>query len=185
MVRIVHVLGHAGAPPAAVFAATGLFSFALVAFYGAFWLFTHPSDPFRRVASVILGVVAITSLGIATVFPFLLGATPSLGRPSTGAQLEILLPRSGEVVHGDPASVQVQLRLSGGKVIPTTSLHLVPNEGHIHLYLDGSLVSMTSGLEAIVTASPGEHELDAEFVAVDHEPFQPRVRAAVTFRVSA
>jgi hypothetical protein len=65
----------------------------------------------------------------------------------------------------------------------TVSLRLVPNEGHIHLYLDGSLVSMTTALDAQVTASPGQHELRAEFVAVDHSPFQPRVLATVTFWV--
>ena len=50
-----------------------------------------------------------------------------------------------------------------------------------HLYLDGALVSMT-GLETRITAPPGVHTLEAEFVAVDHAPFQPRVRASVTFR---
>ena len=87
------------------------------------------------------------------------------------------------MIHGDPASVQVELQLIGGTVVPTTSLRLVPNEGHIHLYLDGSLVSMTSGLDATVTAPPGEHELVAEFVAVDHLPFQPRLQTTVTFTV--
>jgi hypothetical protein len=53
----------------------------------------------------------------------------------------------------------------------------------IHLYLDGSLVSMTTGLDAEIVAPPGQHELRAEFVAVDHGPFQPRVVRTVTFSV--
>ena len=57
--------------------------------------------------------------------------------------------------------------------MPGSSLHLVPNEGHIHLYLDGTLVQMIGGLHAIVTASPGTHTLRAEFVALDHGPFRP------------
>jgi hypothetical protein len=177
------VLGHTGAPAADVFAATGLFLLAIGAAFGAFWLFTHPSNVLRRTLSISLGVVAVTRFGVATAFPLLVGASPSLSRPSTTAQLEIVAPRSGEVIHGDPASVPVQLHLVGGTVVPTTSLRLVPNEGHIHLYLDGSLVSMTTGLGAIVTVAPGQHELRAEFVAVDHLPFQPRLLATITFTV--
>jgi hypothetical protein len=60
---------------------------------------------------------------------------------------------------------------------------LPPNEGHIHLYLDGSLVTMTTGLSAMIDAPPGRHALRAEFVAVDHGPFDPRVVATVTFSV--
>jgi hypothetical protein len=176
-------LGHAGAPAAAVFAATGLFLLGVGAAFGAFWLFTHPSNTPRRVFSIGLGVVAVSCFGVATAFPLLLGASPSLSRPSTTAQLEIVSPRPGEVIRGDPGSVQVRLQLAGGTIVPMTSLRLVPNEGHIHLYLDGSLVSMATGLDAIVTAPPGQHELLAEFVAVDHLPFQPRLQTTVTFSV--
>jgi len=70
-----------------------------------------------------------------------------------------------------------------GTVVSFTSLRLVPNDGHIHLYLDGSLISMTTGLDAQIAASPGLHELRAEFVALDHGPFQPQVVATVTFSV--
>jgi hypothetical protein len=86
------------------------------------------------------------------------------------------------VFKGDPATLPVTLQLEGGKVVPFSSLHLVADEGHIHLYLDGSLVSMT-GLQSHISASRGQHVLRAEFVAVDHEPFQPRVIATVTFQV--
>src|SRR5207237_5202570 len=108
-------------------------------------------------------------LGLGTALPFIVHAGPLFTRPSTKAQLEILSPRPNEVIVGDPAAVPVVLRLQGGKVVAFTSIHLIPNEGHIHLYLDDSLVSMT-GLVARVTASPGTHTLVAEFVAVDHVP---------------
>jgi hypothetical protein len=183
MDRGVGVLGHAGAPAAPVFAATGLFLLALGVSYGAYWLFTHPTDVLRKALAISLVALAVACFGAATAFPLFVGASPSLSRPSTTAQLEFASPRSGDVIHGDPALVQVELRLIGGTVVPTTSLRLIPNEGHIHLYLDGSLVSMTSGLDATVTASPGEHELVAEFVAVDHQPFQPRLQTTVTFSV--
>jgi hypothetical protein len=51
------------------------------------------------------------------------------------------------------------------------------------MYIDGSLVSMTTGLDATVNASPGQHQLQVEFVAIDHAPFQSRVQAAVRFAV--
>jgi hypothetical protein len=161
----------------------GLFFMAFGASVGAFWLFTHPSDALRRAASISLGLVAFACFGVATTLPLFLGARPSLGRPSTAARLEIVSPQAGEVFRGDPASVVVALRLEGGTIVPTSSLRLVPNEGHIHMYLDGSLVSMATGLDATVNASPGQHQLQVEFVAIDHAPFQPRVQAAVMFSV--
>jgi hypothetical protein len=77
----------------------------------------------------------------------------------------------------------VVMRVRGGKVVPFSSLHLVPNEGHIHLYLDGSLRSMLGGLRAQLVAPPGTHTIRAEFVAVDHGPFDPRVVRAIRIRV--
>jgi hypothetical protein len=121
------MLAHVGASAAAVSAATGLFLLALGASYGAYWLYTHPSDSLRRALAIGFGVVAVGSFGVATAFPLLLGASPSLGRPATSARLEIVSPRSGETVRGDPASVHVELRLVGGTVVSMTSLRLVPN----------------------------------------------------------
>jgi len=64
-----------------------------------------------------------------------------------------------------------------------TPLSLVPNEGHIHLFLDGALVSMSYSLAKDLQVTPGVHRLQAEFVALDHGPFNPRVQAFVEFRV--
>ena len=67
--------------------------------------------------------------------------------------------------------------------MPFSSLHLIPNEGHIHLSLDGRIVAMSTSLRVDIKTLPGRHTLRAEFVAVDHRPFQPRVVAVVTFEV--
>jgi hypothetical protein len=150
---------------------------------GAGWIYTHRASAWGHAAGVGLGVVGAGCLVLGTILPLLLGARPSLGRPSTAAQLEITSPTAGEVFRGGPVTVDVTMRLEGGQVVPFTSLRLVPNEGHIHLYLDGALVSMATGLSAEVTAQPGPHQLVAEFVAVDHGPFDPPVRATVTFSV--
>ena len=179
------MLAHIGVPGPAPFEATGLFFVAIGAAGGAVWCFTHRTTSLRRAEGIGLSVVAVGCLGLATVLPVLLGAHPSLSRPSSDAHLSIVSPRAGEVVRGNPASVAVQLRLEGGKIVPLNSFRLVPNEGHIHLYLDGALVSMTASLSAHISASPGQHLLRAEFVAVDHGPFDPRVVATVAFSVHA
>ncbi|MFL5797866.1 MAG: hypothetical protein ACJ77A_08035 [Actinomycetota bacterium] len=177
------MVAHAGIPGPAPFIAMGLFFAGFGAAYGAYRFYNRPSPHLRRGVAVGLGVIAFGCFVLATIFPLLMGARPSLGRPSTVARLEIVSPHEGEVFRGDRATIRVDLRLDGGKVVPFTSLRLVPNEGHIHLYLDGSLVSMATALDAHVAASPGQHELRAEFVAVDHRSFRPRVWATVKFRV--
>jgi hypothetical protein len=92
------------------------------------------------------------------------------------------------VFHGDPslkgtALVPVVVRLQGGTVVPFTSTKLEPNTGHIHLYVDGSVTLMSTKLQTTVRVNPGEHTLTAEFVAVDHIPFDPRVRTSVRIDV--
>jgi hypothetical protein len=181
--RHLEILAHGGIPGPAPFIAIGLFLAGIGAAFGAYWFSTHPPKVPRRAPAIGLGVVAGVCFILATLAPVFVGARPSLGRPSTTGSLEFVSPRQDQVFHGDPTSILVELRLDGATVVPTSSLRLEPNEGHIHLALDGSLVSMTTGLEARMSASPGSHELQAEFVAIDHQPFDPRVIATVTFVV--
>ena len=177
------MLAHRGISGPAPFVAVALLLVGLAALVGAGWIYTHRVSRWGRLGGIGLGVVGAGCLVLGTILPFLLGARPSLGRPSTAARLEITSPAAGEVFRGDPATLPVAMQLDGGQVVPFTSLRLVPNEGHIHLFLDGALVSMTTGLTAQITAPPGPHELVAEFVAVDHGSFDPQVRATVTFSV--
>jgi len=105
-------------------------------------------------------------------------------RPSSTAHLTILTPRPGEMFQGDPARVPITLRLTGAHIVTFTSTDLRPDEGHIHLFIDGRLVSMTYGLSQKVWVAPGDHTLMAAFVAVDHAPFNPPVETSVPFRVT-
>ena len=80
--------------------------------------------------------------------------------------------------------VDVVLDLEGGRIVEETSADLAPDTGHVHIVLDGDLVSMTYGLVQVVDlrdVSPGWHTLQAEYVAADHAPFDPRVTAVVRF----
>ena len=114
--------------------------------------------------------------------------TPSLvsvagARPSSTAKLAIVTPKNGEVFNS--STVPLRVSLTGGKLVVATSTNLRPDEGHLHVLLDDQLISMTSGLrENIPDVKPGTHLMRVEYVANDHAPFNPRVIAQVTFRVS-
>lgn len=123
---------------------------------------------------------------LALALPPLIRPDPGSLRPSTTARVVIDSPRPGQVFHGtsaSPATVPVRVRVPGGRVVAFTSRRLVPNTGHLHLYLDDILVSMTSAGRQGLRALPGRHVLRVEFVAVDHGPFAPPVVARVAFVV--
>jgi hypothetical protein len=108
-------------------------------------------------------------------------STPS-ARPSSTAELSIVSPAVGEVVHG--STVDLRVKLQGAKLVPATTTDIVPDEGHLHVILDDKLISMTEGLEqSIPDVPPGEHRITVEFVASDHAPFDPRVVTVVAFEV--
>lgn len=111
------------------------------------------------------------------------GATAlSSDRPSSTAKLAIVLPKVDEVVHG--SNVDLRVKLQDAKLVPATTTHIVPDEGHLHVILDDTLISMTQGLEqTIPDVAPGEHRIMVEFVASDHAPFDPRVVSVVAFEV--
>jgi hypothetical protein len=136
-----------------------------------------------RAAGWAAAGTAVATLVLAFVLPPIIRPDRAAIRPSTRATIQILSPRPGQVFHGDPARIPVRVRVVGGKVVRFTSRNLVPNEGHVHLYVDGALVFMAYSLERTMSVLPGSHHLQAEFVAVDHGPFDPRVLASVAFRV--
>lgn len=118
------------------------------------------------------------------------GSTPSpteAGRPSSPAELAILSPEPGEVVPAD--RVPVRLRLQNAELVEEASTEVDPTEGHVHLSLDGELLTLLGGLEEDLAdladgpLEPGPHLLEAEFVAADHGFFVPRVITSVTFTV--
>ena len=135
-----------------------------------------------------LALAAVLALAAASCSKGSAAATPPTGstapgpRPSSTAHLTIISPTNGEVVQG--STVHLRLGLTGAKIVAVTSTHLLPNEGHVHVYLDNQLVSMNFQLtQDIPNVAAGSHLLRAEFVATDHAPFDPRVITAVTFTV--
>lgn len=148
------------------------------------------SDSFRTAAVVIAFVVAGNVMGACGGSqdggqPSDTAATSPIAveRPASTGELTIAKPTNGQRV-GD--SVQLEVELRGATIVDQTSTDLQPDEGHLHVMLDGELVSMTSGTSQRLTGlTPGEHLLQVEFVANDHAPFDPRVLAAASFEVKA
>src|SRR5437879_2211394 len=131
MARAASVLAHIGIPGPDPFVAVGLFFAGAGAGVGAYALLHSPARPDRRATGIALAVVAFGCFAAATLMPLFLHASLGITRPSTAARLEILSPRPNEAFSGNPATIPVALRLEGGKIVPITSLRLVPNEGHI------------------------------------------------------
>ena len=109
------------------------------------------------------------------------GLPPAGPRPKSTAAIAIASPAPGERISG--GTLHVRIQLTGGTIVPQTSASLSPDKGHIHLSIDGKVVSMAYGVEQDVPVTPGTHLLTAEFVATDHFPFNPRVIKTVTFDV--
>jgi hypothetical protein len=103
-------------------------------------------------------------------------------RPRTSAHLQIESPTPNQTTG---SAVDLKLALSGATVVsPSEVSGIDPTEGHIHVSVDGKLVSMTYGLSQQLHLAPGTHTVQAEFVASDHRPFANRVVAAVVFQVT-
>ena len=146
--------------------------------------------PLRMIlAAVVMGGLALAACSKAS------GAGPgptytptgspssSAPRPSTTAKLAILSPTNGQTIKG--SNVLLRVSLTGARIVPSTTTNIVPDQGHLHVYLDDAIVSMTFGLrQTIPFVTPGQHVLRVEFVASDHLPFDPRLFRSVVFTVT-
>jgi hypothetical protein len=133
---------------------------------------------------LFLGAAALVLAGCAarpqtSSAPPAAGQTPAGPRPKSTATIAITSPTPGERISG--TTLHVRIQLSGGTIVQQTSTDLSPDRGHIHLSLDGKVVSMSYGVEQDVPVAPGPHLLTVEFVATDHLPFSPRLIKTVTF----
>lgn len=140
----------------------------------------------RRVRIVVPVMIALTMLAPGCGSGGTTSDSPSsvapIQRPSSAAKVSIVAPKNGSVVPG-PA-VDLQLSLQGARIVKRTSTNLVPDAGHVHVLLDGNLISMNYSLgDTIPDVGPGPHRIEVEFVASDHAPFDPRVTAMSSFQV--
>jgi hypothetical protein len=100
-------------------------------------------------------------------------------RPTTPTRVQITAPAPNQVVGPETT---LTVNLIDGKVVDRTTGPLTPDEGHIHVLLDGKLVNMAYDTSQPLTGlTPGNHTVTVEFVAVDHAPFKNAPKAAVIF----
>jgi hypothetical protein len=137
-------------------------------------------------AYAMIAGAAVLVIGATFVPRKLLGPTPasvpSGPRPTSTATLSFVDPTHGMHTSADQLTVRLDLR--GATLTQTTSTSIAPNTGHIHLSLDGTLISMSGDTTQVVdlrNLTPGTHTLTAEFVASDHLSFSPPVLAQVSF----
>ena len=100
--------------------------------------------------------------------------TPVGPRIESTAEVRIAAPKSGATVPA--AGTELEVALSGAQLTGATTQDISPDEGHLHVTVDGALISMTAGLrQTLPDLEPGRHVIRVEFVAADHLPFDPRV----------
>lgn len=110
-------------------------------------------------------------------------STTAAERPSSTGKLTIEAPRNGQTVKG--GNLVLRLDLVGAKIVPATTTRIRPDQGHVHVMLDGKLISMNYQLtETLPKLTDGTHLIQVEFVASDHLPFDPRVLAQAAFQVT-
>jgi len=103
-------------------------------------------------------------------------------RPSSPARLTIVSPTNGTVFR--TGNVPIRIRLQDARIVPSTTTAIVPNQGHLHVYVDDQIVGMNYGLTDVLHhVTAGIHSLRVEFVGADHLPFDPRVIAQAEFEV--
>jgi hypothetical protein len=139
------------------------------------------------VALAAVLVLASTFLPRMLLGPKLVaGSTPTASasgpRLASTATLSFSRPKDGATVSGN--GLEVKLDLQGAQVVDATTQAVTPDTGHLHVSIDGALVSMTYGTVQVLeigALAPGPHTVEAAFVAADHLPFDPPVTATLTF----
>ena len=72
--------------------------------------------------------------------------------------------------------IPIEIELTGGEIATSGS----DSGGHLHVFVDGSVISMPSTTTTEITLDPGEHELKVEYVDFQHAGFDPPVQQTIT-----
>jgi hypothetical protein len=101
--------------------------------------------------------------------------------PKGDATVVIQVPEDGATVPaGRP--LQVSAVVQGGSLTAAASSSDA-NAGHLHIYVDGTVVAMPTEATSKVGGEflpAGEHEITVEFTRADHTSFDPVILSSVT-----
>ena len=115
-------------------------------------------------AAVLLSVVLAACYSPPAAAP---GSAPGPGAPS----LSVVSPAEGASISGGEVKVSVNTEnftIKGGGGANK------PNEGHVHMKVDGGAVSMAYGDSHSFSGVPaGKHTLEVELVNNDHSSLNP------------
>ena len=101
-------------------------------------------------------------------------------RPSSPAKIWFISPPGSETITG--SVLHIDIGISGAQLTTSTSTHVVPTLGHIHLYTNNELNYMNYKPTLDLPVHPGlTYAIYAEFVGTDHFPFNPRVLTPTIF----
>src|SRR3954470_13000028 len=96
----------------------------------------------RGVAPAVLALVIALFLALATGAcgsSSGSGSSSTAKRPTTQATLTILAPEPNATV---PPTFKLEFKLTGGRIVPAASTAVNGVDGHIHVSVDGQIVSM-------------------------------------------
>lgn len=106
------------------------------------------------------------------------GSGSTQGAAPSGLDISITTPDDGATVNSaEPVTIEVDVR--GATLVQATTSD-DPRAGHLHISVDGGLISMISESSSTVEIEPGRHEIKAEFTTVDHRSFDPAVTDTIT-----
>lgn len=128
----------------------------------------------KRSTNILVALVGAGMLVAAFVLP----KSQSTRTAPSDVAISIKSPVDNEVVPANE-KVNVQVELENAALTDETQ-GTDPRLGHIHIYVDGSVVSMPTELNADIELEPGEHDLMVEYVAADHSRFEPPITDEVT-----
>lgn len=132
----------------------------------------------KPMVPLILVLAAFALAGGAFMFK----SDPTTESATIEATVTIASPEAGDVVPAnEPVALEVDLE--GGELTAENEA-ADPSKGHLHVYVDGQLVSMPSTATPEVELEPGDHEITVEFTQADHRSYEPRIldRVQVTAR---
>src|SRR5688500_14386884 len=136
-----------------------------IAFVGAFVFRSIKPDKIGPPWALFITGAILVVLGL--LIPRLQGGTD--------AEVAFASPQDGATVPANEP-LEIEIDLEGGELAASNS----SSGGHLHIFVDGSVISMPATTTAEVTLEPGEHELRVEYVDIQHAAYDPPVQATIS-----